>query len=353
MTTITLFFYHATPFFVILSYFNHLMQKAILHKYNKQIISLPMMASDLLPSSYPVFQNTQTMPLTSHKTLLRSLIPGLLLMFSLDIAADHSSISNPLIRLATTTSTENSGLLNHLLPVFQDATGYKVHVIAVGTGKALRMGQDGDVDIVLVHAPQAETDFVDAGYGDQRYDVMYNDFIVVGPHNDPAKISTAANVTAAMQNIAAAQSLFISRGDDSGTHKKEQQLWESSGVIADTSWHREAGQGMGKVIQIATELDAYTLTDRGTWLAYRDKSTLKILFQGDKALHNSYGIIAVSSKRYPEVNHSGAQALIKWIRSQQAQQLISEYRIDNIRLFTPSAGSARIATTKAPSGNLR
>lgn len=293
------------------------------------------------------------MPLISYKKQLQSLLLGLFMTITLAAAADNSRLSDPLIRLATTTSTENSGLLNHLLPVFQAASGYKVHVIAVGTGKALRMGQDGDVDIVLVHAPEAEISFVDAGYGDQRHAVMYNDFVLVGPGDDPAKINTAANITAAMENIAAAQSLFISRGDDSGTHKKEQQLWKNSGVKADNSWYREAGQGMGKVIQIATELDAYTLTDRGTWLTYRDKSTLKILFEGDKALHNPYGIIAVSNTRYPDINHRGALALITWIRSQQAQQLISDYRIDNTRLFTPSAGSGQIATTKNPSENLR
>ena len=311
------------------------------------------MASDLLRSRYTVFQNTKPMPLTLHKQLLRSFIPGLLMMFSLEAVADHHSISNPLIRLATTTSTENSGLLKYLLPVFQNATRYKVHIIAVGTGKALRMGEDGDVDVVLVHAPQAESNFVDAGYGDQHHTVMYNDFVVVGPRNDPAKIGTAADITAAMNNIAATQSLFISRGDNSGTHKKEQQLWKSSAVKAENSWYREAGQGMGKIIQIATELDAYTLTDRGTWLAYRDKSTLKILFEGDKVLHNPYGIIAVSSNRYPDINHAGAEALIKWIISQQAQQLISEYRIGNTQLFTPSAGIAQMATTKASSVNLR
>ena len=281
------------------------------------------------------------MHLTLHKREIQALLISLLAMFTLPAAADGNNTTNPLIRLATTTSTENSGLLNHLLPVFQSATGYRVHVIAVGTGQALRMGQDGDVDVVLVHAPQAEAGFVDAGYGDHRHAVMYNDFVVVGPGNDPANIKTADNITAAMGKIATMQSLFISRGDDSGTHKKEKLLWKTAGIKPDNGWHREAGQGMGKVLQIAAELDAYTLTDRGTWLAYRDKSTLTILFEGDEALHNPYGIIAVSTTRYADINHTGALALVKWITSGEAQQLIGDYRIGKTRLFTPSANSDR------------
>jgi tungstate transport system substrate-binding protein len=291
------------------------------------------------------------MHLNFHKKQIQTLLISLLTMFTMPAIADNNSTTHPLIRLATTTSTENSGLLNHLLPIFRSASGYRVHVIAVGTGKALRMGKDGDVDVVLVHAPEAEAGFVDAGYGDRRHAVMYNDFVVVGPANDPAKINTAANITAAMEKIAAAQSLFISRGDDSGTHKKENQLWKTAGIKPDNSWHREAGQGMGKVIQIATELDAYTLTDRGTWLAYRDKSSLKIIFEGDEALHNPYGIIAVSAGRYPDINHTGALALIKWIRSKEAQQLISDYHIDGTRLFTPSANSEQIAASKESAEN--
>ncbi len=286
------------------------------------------------------------MSLTLHRKQIEALLISLLIMITLPAAAENNGITNPLIRLATTTSTENSGLLNHLLPVFHSASGYKVHVIAVGTGKALRMAQDGDVDVVLVHAPEAEAGFVDAGYGDHRHAVMYNDFVVVGPGNDPAKIHAADDIHAAMERIAAAKSLFISRGDDSGTHKKENQLWKTAGIKPDNSWHREAGQGMGKILQIAAELDAYTLTDRGTWLAYRDKSSLKILFEGDAALHNPYGIIAVSATRYPDINHAGALALIKWIRSKEAQQLIGDYRIGETRLFTPSAESNQIAASK-------
>ncbi len=293
------------------------------------------------------------MYLTLHRKQIEALLISLLIMITLPAAAENNGITNPLIRLATTTSTENSGLLNHLLPVFHSASGYKVHVIAVGTGKALRMAQDGDVDVVLVHAPEAEDGFVDADYGDHRHAVMYNDFVVVGPGNDPAKIHAVDDIHAAMERIAAAKSLFISRGDDSGTHKKENQLWKTAGIKPDSSWHREAGQGMGKVLQIAAELDAYTLTDRGTWLAYRDKSSLKILFEGGAALHNPYGIIAVSASRYPDINHTGALALIKWIRSKEAQQLIGDYRIDETRLFTPSANGDQIAASKESADNYR
>ncbi|NNF97568.1 MAG: solute-binding protein [Halobacteria archaeon] len=244
-----------------------------------------------------------------------------------------------IIRLATTTSTENSGLLGFLLPKFTQQTGYRVHVIAVGTGKALRMGHDGDVDVVLVHAPKAEAEFVAKGFGTRRHSVMYNDFVLIGPPHDPAGINTALRVTDAMHQIADHNALFISRGDDSGTHKKELTLWDSTQLQPGGNWYREAGQGMGKVIQIADELEAYTLTDRGTWLAYRDKSSLKLLFAGDPLLHNPYGIIAVNPKRFPDINYSGANSLIAWITTEPAQTLIANYQIAGSRLFTPSANA--------------
>ena len=245
--------------------------------------------------------------------------------------------SNKIIRMATTTSTENSGLLRYLLPKFSKATGYNVHVIAVGTGKALRMGQDGDVDVVLVHARPAEDKFVAAGYGEKRHDVMYNDFVILGPANDPAKVAEAKNTVDAMQRIAKHEAIFVSRGDDSGTNKKEIRLWKAAGLTPKGKWYREAGQGMGKVIQMANELNAYTLSDRGTWIAYSNKTQLKIAYQGDKVLFNPYGIIAVNPKRYPDVNHTGAQALIDWITANDGQKLIAQYKIAGFQLFTPSA----------------
>ncbi|MCU7922072.1 MAG: substrate-binding domain-containing protein [Candidatus Thiodiazotropha sp. (ex Dulcina madagascariensis)] len=257
------------------------------------------------------------------------------------IGADNNP--NKTIRLATTTSTDNAGLLAELLPPFTASTGYPVHVIAVGTGKALRMGRDGDVDLVLVHARAAEDKFVAQGYGEKRYGVMYNDFVLVGPESDPAAIAAAKDATTALKKLADHQAIFVSRGDDSGTHKKELSLWKRAAIEPNGDGYREAGQGMGKVLQIASELDAYTLTDRGTWLAYQGKSPLKIAFQGDPLLFNPYGIIAVNPKRYPDINHRGADALIKWMISPDGQQRIGDFRIGDNQLFTPAADAGEFA----------
>jgi len=239
------------------------------------------------------------------------------------------------IRLATTTSTDNSSLLDILLPAFEKDSPYKVKVISVGTGKALRLVREGDVDVVLVHARSAEDKLVADGYGVNRRDVMYNDFVLVGPDSDPANIRGTTDATNALSRIVAGKSLFISRGDTSGTHKKELQLWEQAGIAPQGRWYREAGQGMGKVLQIAGELDAYTLTDRGTWLAYRNKVALVIVTEGDKRLFNPYGIIAANPARYPDANYSGAMALINWITSPAAQNMIGNFTIDEKRLFVP------------------
>ena len=271
----------------------------------------------------------------------RMLFKGILinlLSFALSFTVLAGFDREKTVRLATTTSTENSGLLNDLLPRFEEATGYEVHVIAVGTGKALRMGRDGDVDVVLVHAPAAEQKFVDEGYGEQRLPVMFNDFVLVGPDRDPAGLKKAKDVSDALGRIAAGQDVFVSRGDDSGTHKKELSLWKQAGVVPGGSWYREAGQGMGKVLQMADEMNAYTLTDRGTWLAYRDKSRLMVAYQGDEGLHNPYAIIEVSATRYPDLNHNAARALIEWIRGSEGQEAIAAFRKSGEQLFTPSAG---------------
>jgi len=239
------------------------------------------------------------------------------------------------IRLATTTSTDNSGLLDILLPAFEKNKAFKVKVISVGTGKALRLLREGDVDVVLVHARSAEDKLVADGYAVNRRDVMYNDFVLVGPDSDPADIRGTTDATKALSRIVASKSLFISRGDTSGTHKKELQLWEQAGISPQGQWYREAGQGMGKVLQIAGELDAYSLTDRGTWLAYRNKAPLVIVTEGDKRLFNPYGIIAANPARYPDANYSGAMALINWITSPAAQNMIGNFTIDEQRLFVP------------------
>ncbi len=245
------------------------------------------------------------------------------------------------IMLATTTSTDHSGLLRHLLPVFERESGYRVRVIAVGTGKALRMGRDGDVDLVLVHAPAAEQAFVIGGFGTEREAVMYNDFILVGPSGDPAGLGKTGSAAVALKRIAASQALFVSRGDDSGTHKKERALWKAAGIQPGGTWYRQAGQGMGKVLQMADEMEAYTLADRGTWLAYRDKSTLAITHEGDTAMHNPYGIIAVNPQRHPGGNYAGAKRLIRWITSAGAQRMIGDFRIGGEQLFTPMAQPTR------------
>lgn len=247
------------------------------------------------------------------------------------------------LRLATTASTENSGLLAVLLPPFEKSTGIQVQVIAVGTGKALRLAREGDVDVVLVHARKAEDALVNDGFGVNRRDVMYNDFVIVGPDGDPAGIRGMRDATAALRNIKTSASIFISRGDDSGTNKKELQLWETATLTPGGDGYREAGQGMGKVLQMAAELGAYTLTDRGTWLAMQGKLPLTILAEGDPNLFNPYGVIAVNPDRYRDINYRGAMRLIAWLTSVEGQKIIEAFTINGKPLFIPTAvrGAAR------------
>jgi tungstate transport system substrate-binding protein len=283
------------------------------------------------------------MKLIKPITILLLLTPLLYLQTAF---AETSMTDNPdrIIRLATTTSTDNSGLLAVLLPVFENKTGYRVHVIAVGTGKALRMGRDGDADVLLVHAPAAEIDFVKGGYGVNRLPVMYNDFVLVGPKSNPAGIAMDSGINQAMKQISEKQATFISRGDNSGTHKKELSLWQADNIHPEGKWYHEVGQGMGKVLQMAAELDAYTLTDRGTWLAYQAKSPLTILNQGDPQLFNPYHIITVSPQRYPDINYQGASALSNWITSSDGQSVIAGFKVNDTVLFKPSANAKQVAT---------
>lgn len=269
--------------------------------------------------------------------MLRKMLIAATAVLGLCLGANALATEQGVIRLATTTSTDNSGLLAKLLPPFEARTGTKVHVIAVGTGKALRMGQEGDVDVVLVHARPAEDAFMEAGYGVNRRDVMYNDFVIVGPASDPAGIKGLSDATEALQRIAAKQVVFVSRGDDSGTHKKERALWSDAGIKPEGGWYREAGQGMGKVLQMAGELDAYTLADRGTWLASSGKLPLEVLTEGDARLFNPYGVMAVNPQRYPDTNYMGALALIAWITSPEGQAIIRDFTINDQPLFTPVA----------------
>jgi len=259
----------------------------------------------------------------------------LILLFKFSILS--FAIGQKRIKMATTTSTENSGLLDVLLPPFEREFNVKVDVIAVGTGKALKLGENGDVDIVFVHAKAAENKFVNDGYGVNRRDVMYNDFIIIGPKEDPAGIKGMRDVAMALKQIADNKSPFVSRGDDSGTHKKEKSLWKAAGIVPKGSWYMETGQGMGPTLQIADEKRGYTMTDRGTYLFYKDKIDLHILVEGDERLFNPYGIIAVNPAKHPHANYVYAMALIGWVTSVEGQKIIADYKKFGEALFHPMA----------------
>ncbi len=229
------------------------------------------------------------------------------------------------LRMSTTTSTDNSGLLDVVLPPFEKMFNVKVDVIAVGTGKALMLGKNGDVDIVFVHARSAEDRFVAEGFGVNRRDVMYNDFVVIGPQSDPARIRGLQSAAEAFVKISQARAPFISRGDDSGTHKKEKKIWAQAQIQPVGTWYQEVGQGMGAVLKIADEKKAYALTDRGTYLAFAGKISLTVLCEGDAALYNPYGIIAVNPVKHPHANYVKAMALIGWITSPAGQAIIKEF----------------------------
>lgn len=241
------------------------------------------------------------------------------------------------LRMSTTTSTENSGLLKVLLPPFEKANNVKVDVIAVGTGKALKLGENGDVDVVFVHARKAEDRFVADGFGVDRKDVMYNDFVIVGPSSDPAGLKKAKTAVEAFKLLAKGKAPFISRGDDSGTNKKEKQLWKAAGIEPKGPWYIEAGQGMGAVLQMAFDKKGYTLADRGTFIAYEKKIDLKILFQGDKGLFNPYGVIAVNPEKHPGVKYDLAKKFIAFVTGPEGQKIIGDYKIDGKQVFFPDA----------------
>lgn len=242
------------------------------------------------------------------------------------------------IRMATTTSTDNSGLLQYLLPKFEASCRCRIHYTAVGTGAALKLGQNGDVDVVLVHARPAEDKFVAAGYGVNRRDVMYNDFIIVGPASDPAGIKGMHDPVAALAKIHSSGATFVSRGDDSGTNKKELAYWKEAGIDPQGPDYLAVGQGMGATLTLAGEKQAYTLADRATYTTYAAKTGLEILVQGGKALLNPYGVIAVNPKRYPGINYEGAMAFIDWLTSPEGQKAIGAYRFKGTQLFHPDYG---------------
>jgi len=266
-------------------------------------------------------------------------IQTLLAILALATTASVNAADDMKIRLATTTSTYHSGLLDFLLPEFKKDTGYSVDVLAAGTGKSLRMGQNGDVDLVMTHAPKSEAKFVDAGYGVLPRQLMYNDFVLVGPKSDPAKINADKDVVKALAGIASYNATFISRGDDSGTNKKELGLWAQTKMAPNFTGYKAVGQGMGPTLNMASELQAYTLTDRGTWLAYQNKLDLKIVVQGDKRLFNPYQVILVNPSRYPGINYQGAKVFSDWLVNPKTQTMINSYKRNGEQLFVANAKS--------------
>jgi len=256
--------------------------------------------------------------------------------------ADTPAPANPDLILATTTSTQDSGLLDVLVPLFEDQTGHTVKVIAVGTGQALQMGQEGNADVLLVHAPSSEKTYMDGGFGKERFLVMHNDFIIVGPLADPAGIKGGSKAVEAFKKIAEASAPFVSRGDKSGTNTKELALWQGAGLDPATekpAWYIESGQGMGATLIIASEKSAYTLTDRATYLATKANLQLNLLVEKDNALLNVYHVITVNQALWPKVNYDGAIAFAKWLTEPDTQKVIREFGVDKYgeALFVPDA----------------
>ncbi|HXU41988.1 MAG TPA: extracellular solute-binding protein [Burkholderiales bacterium] len=265
------------------------------------------------------------------------LIFRLLLALSL---AGPASAQPRFITVASTTSTEQSGLFKHLLPIFERKTGIQVRVVALGTGQALDMGRRGDADVVFVHAKPLEEKFLSEGFGVKRQDVMYNDFVLIGPKADPAKVGYAKDALEAFRKIRAAQSPFVSRGDRSGTHFAELEIWKAAGIdIAKDkgSWYRDTGQGMGPALNTAAGMNAYILADRGTWLSFKNRAELAILVEGDKRLFNQYGIMLVNPAKHPSVKREFGQAFIDWVVSPEGQNTIASYKINGEQLFFPNA----------------
>jgi len=272
---------------------------------------------------------------------MKSLKIGLVLFAAACLAAAHAQQS-PSITVASTTSTEQSGLFGYLLPRFTEATNIAVKVVAVGTGQALDIGRRGDADVVFVHDRPAEEKFLAEGFSTKRYDVMYNDFVIVGPKADPAHISGDKDVVDALRKIAAARATFVSRGDHSGTHEAELRLWRQAGIdpgSAKGGWYREIGQGMGPALNMASSSNAYLLSDRGTWLSFKNRGDLAILTEGDKRLFNQYGVMLVNPARHPAVKAKEGQGFIDWLISPKGQDVIAAYKVGGEQLFFPDASN--------------
>jgi tungstate transport system substrate-binding protein len=257
------------------------------------------------------------------------------------LVAFAAQAEDKFITVASTTSTEQSGLFGFLLPAFQKKTGIQVRVVALGTGQALDVARRGDADVVFVHAKAAEEKFLAEGHGVKRYPVMYNDFVLIGPRSDPARIAGGKDILAALKKIEAAQAPFVSRGDRSGTHMAELNLWKAAGIEIDKGkgpWYRDTGQGMGPALNTAASMNAYILADRATWLAFKNRGDLGILVEGDKRLFNQYGVILVNPDKHPSVKKQLGQAFIDWLVSPEGQKTIADYKIGGEQLFYPNAG---------------
>jgi len=272
------------------------------------------------------------------RTWIRNIVMAALAAFlGAQVAAQQ-----PFIVVASTTSTEQSGLFAHLLPAFEKDAGISVRVVAVGSGQALDIGRRGDADVVFVHDKPAELKFLEDGESTKRYPVMYNDFILVGPEADPAHVAGGKDIAAALQAITATKAPFVSRADKSGTHAAELRLWKLAGVDIDTAkgpWYRETGSGMGPALNTSAALDAYILADRGTWLNFRNRGHLKIVVEGDKRLFNQYGVMLVNPQKHPSVRKDLGQKFIDWLVSARGQAVIADYKINGEQLFFPNAGT--------------
>jgi len=265
------------------------------------------------------------------------------LLAALLLAAAPARAQQRSITVASTTSTEQSGLFSHLLPAFTTATGIAVRVVAVGTGQALDIGRRGDADVVFVHDEAAEHRFVAEDFATRRYPVMYNDFVLVGPQSDPAG-ARGSDITAALRRIAETRNPFISRGDRSGTHAAELRLWQLAGIdpsAGRSAWYREVGQGMGPALNTAAAAEAYLLADRGTWISFRNRQSLAILTEGDRRLFNQYGVMLVNPARHPHVKAADGQRFVDWLVSPSGQRSIAAYRIEGEQLFFPNAEVGR------------
>jgi len=241
------------------------------------------------------------------------------------------------ITLASTTSTENSGLFDSILPKFEEASGIAVRVVAVGTGQAFELARRGDADSLLVHDTAGEKRFVENGYATERADVMYNDFVLIGPESDPADVRSAKTAAEAFAAIANAEAPFTSRGDDSGTNRAELRLWENAGVEPDGDWYRELGSGMGPTLNTAAAMDAYVMSDRATWVAFGNRQNLTLVFEGDDVLFNQYGSLLLSEEKHPHLKHDLATKWHNWLISEDGQQAIADFKVNGEQLFFPNA----------------